>query len=409
MQQYDLVIIGGGLVGGSLASALGGIGLRIALVEAIPPAVRAEPSYDERVIALAWGSRLILDGIGLWPKVAPEAVAIERVHISDRGHFGFARLDRRDAGVDALGYVTPARLLAQAIEAALARAAGVEVLAPAKVLGLRTDDQGADLEVVEEGASRLLRARLVVAADGGDSAVRRRLGIPVRERAYGQDAVITTVTAERPLPGVAFERFTDSGPLALLPLSAGRYSVVWTAREADTAGLLSLSDNDFCERLQARFGWRVGRLTRPARRLAYPLKLLLAEESVRSRLVLIGNAAHTLHPVAGQGLNLGLRDVAALAEVIADAARTAADPGADRVLAEYRRLRGRDQAEVARATDALAWLFVNPWLPVRLARDLGMLGLDLAPGARTLVARRFMGLGGGRSRLLRGLSLGGQP
>jgi 2-octaprenyl-6-methoxyphenol hydroxylase len=409
MQQYDLVIIGGGLVGGSLACALGGIGLRIALVEAVAPAVRAEPSYDERVIALAWGSRLILDGIGLWPEVAAEAVAIERVHVSDRGHFGFARLDRRDAGVDALGYVTPARLLAQAIEAALARAGGAEVLAPAKVLGLRTDDHGADLEVVEDGASRLLRARLVVAADGGDSAVRRRLGIPVREREYRQDAVITTVTAERPQAGVAFERFTDSGPLALLPLSEGRYSVVWTAREADTAGLLSLSDRDFCERLQARFGWRVGRFMRPARRLAYPLKLLLAEESVRSRLVLIGNAAHTLHPVAGQGLNLGLRDVAALAEVIAEAARTAADPGADGVLAEYRRLRGRDQVEVARATDALAWLFVNPWLPVRLARDLGMLGLDLVPGARRLLARRFMGLGGGRSRLLRGLSLGGQP
>lgn len=409
MQQYDLVIIGGGLVGGSLASALGGQGLRIALVEAVAPAVRAEPSYDERVIALAWGSRLILEGIGLWPQIAPEAVAIERVHVSDRGHFGFARLDRRDAGVEALGYVTPARLLAQAIDASLGRASGVDLLAPAKVLGLRVDALGADLEVAADGGSRLLRAGLVVAADGGDSAVRRRLGIPVRERGYGQDAVITTVTAERPQPGVAFERFTDSGPLALLPLSEGRYSVVWTAWEAQTPGLLALSDPEFCERLQTRFGWRVGRLRRPARRLAYPLKLLLAEESVRPRLVLIGNAAHTLHPVAGQGLNLGLRDVAALAEVVVDAARSGADPGSESVLDGYQRLRGRDQVEVARATDALAWLFVNPWLPVRLARDLGMLGLDLVPGARTLVARRFMGLGGSRPRLVRGLPLGGRP
>jgi len=409
MQQYDLVIIGGGLVGGSLACALGGLGLRIALVEALPPAVRAEPSYDERVIALAWGSRLILDGIGLWSRISPEAVAIERIHVSDRGHFGFARIDRGDAGVEALGYVAPARLLGRAIEAGLGRSAGVDLLAPAKVLGLQVDALGADLEVVEDGASRLVRARLVVAADGGDSAVRRRLGIAVRERAYGQEAVITTVTAERPLRGVAFERFTDSGPLALLPLSEGRYSVVWTAREADTEGLLALDDRAFCERLQERFGWRVGRLTRPARRLVYPLKLLLAEESVRPRLVLIGNAAHTLHPVAGQGLNLGLRDVAALAEVVAAAAAAGADVGGGALLDDYRRLRGRDQAEVAQATDALAWLFVNPWLPVRVARDLGMLGLDLAPGARALLARRFMGLVGSRPRLARGLSLGDRP
>ncbi|MCU0835883.1 MAG: 2-octaprenyl-6-methoxyphenyl hydroxylase [Chromatiaceae bacterium] len=409
MHQYDLVIIGGGLVGGSLACALGGLGLRLCVVEALPRSVRAEPSYDERVIALAWGSRLILEGIGLWPAIAPEAVAIERVHVSDRGHFGFARLDCGDAGLEALGYVTPARLLGHAIEHALERAEGVEVLAPAKVLGLRVDDLGAELEVVENGASRLLRARLVVAADGGDSAVRRRLDIPVRERGYGQDALITTITAERPRPGVAFERFTDSGPLALLPLSKGRYSVVWTAREAETAGLLPLSDREFCERLQARFGWRVGRLTHPARRLAYPLKLLLAEDSIRPRLVLIGNAAHTLHPVAGQGLNLGLRDVAALAEVVADAARVGADPGTDAVLDGYRRLRGRDQSEVAWTTDALAWLFVNPWLPVRFARDLGMLGLDLMPAARRLVARRFMGLGNSRPRLVRGLALGGKP
>jgi 2-octaprenyl-6-methoxyphenol hydroxylase len=244
-----------------------------------------------------------------------------------------------------------------------------------------------------------------VAADGGDSGIRKDLGIAVRERSYGHDALITTVTPESSRPGVAFERFTETGPLAFLPMSEGRYSVVWTAREDETPELLGLSDEDFLARLQQRFGYRMGRLGRIGRRLSYPLKLMLARESVRPRLVLIGNAAHTLHPVAGQGFNLGLRDVAALAEVLADAGREGADPGGGQTLGTYRRLRGRDQHLVAAATDALARLFVNPLLPVRLARDLGMLGLDLTPGLRHLVARRFMGVGGRLPRLARGLSL----
>ena len=406
MNEYDLVIIGGGLVGGSLACALAGTGLRLCVVEAVPPRSEVQPSYDERVIALSWGSRRIFEGIGLWVTIAADAEPIRQVHVSDQSGFGFTRLDHREEGVVALGYVAPARRLGRAIQGGLA---GVELLCPARLLGVRVQRERVALEVTVGSASRLLETRLLVAADGGDSSVRKRLGMAVREHEYGHDALITTVTPERPRPGVAFERFTATGPLALLPMTQGHYSVIWTAREGEAARLRDLPDREFLTELQGRFGYRLGRFVRPGRRLTYPLKLVLAREPVGRRLVLIGNAAHTLHPVAGQGFNLGLREVAALAEVLTQAARAGDDPGGAGTLAAYRRLCGWDRTMVVTATDTLARMFVNPWLPVRWARSLGLLGLDLAPGLRHLVARRLMGLGGmNQPRLARGLPLEGK-
>jgi len=400
MEQYDLVIIGGGMVGGSLACALAGTGLRLCVVEAVPLDADDQPSYDERVIALSFGSRRIFEGIGLWPAIADGAEAIRHIHVSDRGRFGFTRLDHRDEGVDALGYVVPARRLGQAIREGLA---ATPMLCPAQLLGLRVQSDGVDLEVGVGGTSHLIATRLLVAADGGDSSIRKRLGIAAREQSYRHDALITTVTPERPRPGVAFERFTENGPLAMLPMTEGRYSVVWTTREEATAGMLRLGDQDFLARLQDSFGHRMGRLRNPGRRLAYPLKLMVTREPVRRRLVLIGNAAHRLHPVAAQGFNLGLRDVAALAQVLVEAAQGGTDPGAEQTLDAYRRLRGRDQRLAATATDVLARVFSNPAAPVGLARNLVMLGLDLSPWPRHLLARHFMGLGGRLPRLARGL------
>jgi 2-octaprenyl-6-methoxyphenol hydroxylase len=417
--DYDLVIVGGGLVGGSLACALSACGLRVCSVEAVAADAADQPSYDERVIALSWGSRRILEGIGLWRHIASGSQAIHQIHVSERGGFGFAHLDRAEHGVEALGYVAPARLLGGAIRAALSAGAGtgdgtgggrVVHLCPARLTGVRVTADGVHIDVGVDGAALALRAGLLVAADGGDSSVRRHLGLAADERPYGQEAIIATVTPDRPQSHTAFERFTDTGPLAMLPMTEGRYSVVWTAREADTQGLLGLSDADFLARLQERFGYRLGGLRRLGQRVAYPLRQVLVRRPVSERLVLIGNAAHTLHPVAGQGFNLGLRDVAALAEVLADAGRTGADPGGQGVLDAYARLRGRDHADAAWVTDALARLFVNPWGPLRMARDLGLVGLDLIPRARRALGRRFMGVGmvtGGRlTRLSRGLPLG---
>jgi 2-octaprenyl-6-methoxyphenol hydroxylase len=411
--QFDLVIVGGGLIGGSLACALADTGLRVAVIEAVAADAAVQPSYDERVIALSLGSRRILGAMGLWDGIAPEAEPILRVHIAERGGCGTARLDHAELGVEALGYVAGARAMGAAIRAALAAAPRVEWLCPARVTGQRLHADRVDLEVQCNGETRGLSTRLLVAADGGDSLIRRDQGIAVDERSYGQQAIITTVTPDRPRTGWAFERFTDTGPLALLPMTGGRYSVVWTCRDTETAALLGLSDAAFLARLQGRFGFRLGRLGQAAPRRAYPLKLLLTRETIRPRLVLIGNAAHTLHPVAGQGFNLGLRDVAALAEVLvpvdASAGERGFDPGASTVLDAYRVWRGHDQQHTAALTDTLARLFVNPWLPLRLGRNLGLLGLDLLPPARRTVARHFMGTGGRAPRLARGLPLGRTP
>ena len=403
MVDFDLIIIGGGLVGGSLACALRDTGLRIAVVEAVAAEAPNQPSYDERVIALSLGSQRIFTGMGLWDQIAPHAEPILKVHVSDRGRCGFAHLDHAEERVESLGYVTPARAMGAAIGACLEDAQGIELLRPARLIGLRHQGDHVDVEVASGGHSRLLQARLLVAADGGESAVRRRLGLKVRERDYGHHAIISTVTPERPDSGTAFERFTDSGPLALLPMTEGRWSVVWTARDDQRDAIMALDDDAFLAMLQQRFGHRLGRLTRPGRRFAYPLRLVLARELTRPRTLLIGNAAHTLHPVAGQGFNLGLRDVAELADLVVEADNTGADIGGRSVLAGYRRRRGPDQAAVATATDALARLFINPWAPIRISRDIGMLGLDLIPGARHLLARRFMGIDGRLPRLARGL------
>jgi 2-octaprenyl-6-methoxyphenol hydroxylase len=405
MHEYDLVIIGGGLVGGSLACALSGCGLRIAVVEAVPASAESQPSYDERVIALSWGSRRIFEAIGLWSDIAPEAEPIRQVHVSDRGGFGFTRLDLDDAGVEALGYVAPARVMGGAIRAALQRAPDVEMLCPAELLDHRVEQDRVDLEVQGESERLRLRAALLVAADGGDSSVRQRLNLKARDERYDQDALITTVSPDRPRKGVAFERFTDTGPLALLPMTGGRYSVVWTCHRDETSELLALSDEAFLARLQARFGYRLGLFRQAAARRAYPLKLVLTHNPAQPRVVLIGNAAHTLHPVAGQGFNLGLRDVAALAEVVARSARAGADLGGPAALSDYRAWRGADQPSTARLTDLLARVFVNPWPPLRLARSVAMLGLDLIPPARHRVVQRFMGTGGRLPRLACGVPL----
>ncbi|SDW90798.1 2-octaprenyl-6-methoxyphenyl hydroxylase [Thiocapsa roseopersicina] len=405
MHEYDLVIIGGGLVGGSLACALSGCGLRIAVVEAVPAAAEHQPSYDERVIALSWGSRRILEAIGVWPEIAPDAEPIRQVHVSDRGHCGFTRLGPDDAGVEALGYVASARVMGAAIRTALALSPDVELLCPARLSEHRVVADRVELEV-QHGDERLrLTTPLLVAADGGDSAVRRKLDLETRDERYEQDAVITTVSPDRPRTGVAFERFTDTGPLALLPMTGGRYSVVWTCRRDETSVLLALSDEAFLARLQERFGYRLGRFLQVGPRRAYPLKLVLTRNPVQPRVVLIGNAAHTLHPVAGQGFNLGLRDVAALAEVIAQSVRAGADLGGPAALSDYRDWRGSDQPSTARLTDLLARVFVNPWSPLRLARNAAMLGLDLIPPARHRVAQRFMGVGGRLPRLACGVPL----
>ena len=405
MAGYDVIIAGGGMVGACLAHALARDGLRAAVVEPFPLDSASQPSYDDRAIALAYGTRCILEGLGVWDGLGPAAEPIREVHVSDRGHFGFTRLDARDEEVEALGYVVTGRDLGHALLGPLAVAGGgADLVCPARVqdFAIGPDEVRVAVEpvpgAVSDGAAsmpRTLTAGLLVAADGGRSAIRARLGVPQREHAYRHHAVIANVTPALPHRGVAYERFTDTGPLALLPMTDDRCGLVWTVRDDDLADVLALDDRRFLARLQERFGFRLGRFTAVGRRSHYPLELRLARTQVLERVAIIGNAAHTVHPIAGQGFNLGIRDVAALAGVLADAHRDGRDLGSLDVLERYAAARRSDHRAVVLATDALARLFASPIAPLQLARNLGMVALDALPPLKRALARAAMGLSAG--------------
>lgn len=400
----DVIIAGGGLVGASLATALAGQGLRVIVIEAMPYGSGDHPGFDDRVIALAYGSMRILDGLGLWRQLAPGATPIRRIHISDRGHFGAARLTAREEGVPALGYVVAARAMGAVLEGVLG-AGDVRILAPALVVTVAPVEDAVEVTVESGGEELRLRAALLVAADGGESTVRAAVGIGTRTRDYGQSAVIANVLADRPHQDRAFERFTDTGPLALLPMTDNRYSMVWTVAHRQVEDILALSDAGFLAALQERFGMRAGRFVRSGSRTVYPLRLIRAREQVAARAVVIGNAAHTLHPVAGQGFNLGLRDAAALAEALVDARRGSVDLGSPEVLRAYARWRRVDQNRATLLTDGLVRLFSRPFTPLALARTMGLVTLDLVPALKHGLARTTMGLVGRQPRLARGQPL----
>lgn len=403
---HDVIIVGGGLVGASLACALSGQGLRIATVEAATFKRRSESSYDDRSLSLAYGSRRIFESLGVWSRVAETATPIHSIEISQRGHFGRARLDRKDHGVPALGYVIEARVLGDAILSQLELLEDVESLCPARMEGLTIDEKAASVTVVEEGGrSRALRGRLVVGADGARSKVREILGIAARTREYRQSAIIANVTPTAAHENRAFERFCDTGPMALLPLPRERCGLVWTAWQEDVDGILAWNDEEFLARLQERFGHPLGRFTRVGKRAAFPLQLVLSSEDPRPRAVIIGNAAHSLHPVAGQGFNVGLRDVAALAEVLVDAHRDGQDLGDELMLERYARWRRRDRRGTTLLTDGLVRMFSNDLRPLAVLRGAGLIGLDLLPAARRALTRRTMGLAGKLPRLARGVPL----
>ena len=404
--DYDILIIGGGMVGASLAIALKTLPLRVGLIEAVEFESNTQPSYDDRTVALAYGSKRIFETLGVWARLeARGATAIHRIHISDRGHFGFARLAAADAGVEALGWVVENRALGQALKGALADCGDLDFICPAVMERVEFASEHATVTVRRGARTDTLTARLVVAADGGRSGLRDQAGIAVKRSDYGQTALVTNVTTEQPHANVAYERFTASGPLAFLPMSEGRCAVVWSLPPDEVEPLLALDDAQFLAALQDRFGTRLGRLRRVGRRAAYPLAYTEVSEQVRPRLVLIGNAAHTVHPVAGQGFNLGLRDVAVLAEELSATQRAGDDPGALVVLQRYAERRRRDVATISTFTNSLVRIFSNDFGPLAHTRSLGLVAVDLIPPAKRALLRLSMGLAGRLPRLARGLPL----
>ena len=317
MRDVDIVIVGGGMVGASLALALADTGFAVTMIEGIAPGAGTQPSFDDRTTALGNASRRIFEGLGVWHDIAPQAAPIQTIHVSDAGRFGFARLKASEQGIDAFGYVVTNRVIGAALWAKLAAARGITVRAPARAENIEISPEGVRLTIVDaRGAKEEIRARLSVAADGAHSSVRAAAGIDATVEDYAQIAIAANLSCDRPHDGTAYERFTPSGPLALLPLYDGSYGVVWSASPEEASRLLALDDAAFLSELQSRFGWRAGRFTRVGARASYPLKLTRAASTTSTRAVLIGNAAQALHPVAGQGFNLGLRDAAMLAEVL---------------------------------------------------------------------------------------------
>lgn len=394
------------MVGASLACALGNSELTIAVIEAIPPGEPGQPSYDDRTVALAYSSRYIFEGIGVWQSIAQRsACPIKHIHISDRGHFGFTRLHAEDMRLDALGYVVETRALGAALYEAMSALDNVTLICPASVNDIVIAKNAVTLSISHDGKNSTLKARLAVAADGGDSALRRAVGIGATKHKYDQSAVVANVTPGRDHGNVAYERFTSTGPLALLPMPGNRCSVVWSTPSDKVEAMLGWDDETYLAQLQTCFGDRLGRFSHVGKRVAYPLELTRVRNSVVERVVLVGNAAHTVHPVAGQGFNLGLRDVATLAQVIVDARRAGKDFGLLGVLTPYDKWRQRDNKRVASFTDGLIRIFTNENLPLTLARNLGLSFVNLFPGIKRTFIKRTSGLNGRLPRLARGLPL----
>lgn len=396
-QEFDVVIVGAGMVGASLAIALQNTALKVAVIESQDFSTDQQPSYDDRGIALSYGSQRIFESLGLWSELAPLATPIQHIHISDRGYFGVTRLSASEENVPALGQVLLAKKLGQTLNQRLQACANLTIFSPLQVTQILQSE-----DAVEVGLSNSLslRAKLLVGADGQHSTVRQLLKLNTWQQDYQQTAITANVTPEKPHQHRAYERFTDSGPLALLPMSDNRCSLIWTVKTGDEQLLLALSDVDFLAALQQRFGYRLGHFLRVGKRHHYSLGLMQTDSPIQQRVVLIGNAAHSLHPIAGQGFNLGLSDVAVLTEVLS---AHAAECGHASTLQQYKIWQEANQHKVIQATDVLVTLFSNANPLLGHGRSTALALLDCLPPLKSLLARHSMGLAGKQSRLSRGL------
>ena len=406
--EYDIVIAGGGMIGTSLALALAPLKLRIAVVEAVARGAAQQPSFDDRSTALSRSSQRMFEAMALWPDIVAASTPIKSIHVSDKGRFGFSHIDAAQQKVEALGYVVINRVLGQVLQDALTKVDGLDLICPGTITAVATADNQVDVVVEEKNKSRSLSCDLLVAADGANSAVRDMIGISAARVDYEQWAVIGNVLPEKAPDNRAFERFTESGAVAMLPVADNRAGFVWMLSPECAKEMLSLTDDEFTRQLQETFGYRLGKFSKVGKRAAYPLALTKANGLIARRSVIVGNASHGLHPVAAQGFNLGMRDVAALCDCIADARDESSesfDCGNTAILENYAEWRRDDQGKVVRFTDGIVRLFGDTRAPVRTLRNLGMLAFDMIPGVRKAFAKHTMGLAGRLPRLSRGLPL----
>ncbi len=397
--RVELVVVGGGLAGTTLALAAAGAGIATALIDRERPETLLDAPYDGRSTALAWGSHEVFRALGVWPEIEQAAEPIREIRVADGGSRLYLHYDHRLVGDHPLGFIVENRVLRRAL---LARAAALPCLTHVAPMAVeRVDyDAGAARATLADGS--VIRAALVAAADGKNSALRAAAAIRTIAWSYPQSAIVCTVRHAKPHRGVAVEHFLPAGPFAILPMTGGRSSIVWTERRELVPDLLAASAAAFHAELARRFGDHLGALEVEGPRWSYPLSFLFATRTTAPRLALIGEAAHLIHPIAGQGFNLGIRDIAALAEAIVDARRLGLDIGAASVLRRYAGARQLDAALLGAVTDGLNRLFSNEVAPVRLARDLGLAAVERTAPLKRLFMRHAMGTYGTLPRLARG-------
>ena len=397
--RVELIVVGGGLVGLTLAIACAEAGIEVAIIDREDPATMLAEPFDGRTTAIAHGSQQVLAGIGLWPLVADAAEPILEIRVADGGSPLFLHYDHHAVGDHPLGYIVENRVLRRALMTRAAQLATLRHLAPLAVERVEREASGATAYLAD--GSRL-RGELVAACDGRGSPLRRAAGIKTVEWSYPQTSIVCTVQHEMPHRGVAVEHFLPAGPFAILPMTGNRSSIVWTERADLAPRLLALDAASFAVELGRRFGDFLGALEVVGPRFSYALSLLHAERYAAPRLALVGDAAHVIHPIAGQGLNLGIRDVAALAELVVDSRRLGLDIADATALARYERWRRFDNLMLAAVTDALNRLFSNSVPPVKLARDVGLAVVDRLPPLKRFLMRHAMGVVGELPRLVRG-------
>jgi len=402
--RYDVIIVGGGLVGASLACAVAPLGLRLALIEAVAFRAASQPSYDDRTLALSASSCRILESIGVWPALQQSATAIREIHVRELDRPGHVVMDPADLGLDRFGHVVEARAFGAAMAAALPRVEHLDFLCPASVEAIEVGDDSVVVAYRDADRTARIEGTLLVGADGAQSFVRDALGIETERHDYGQTAVICNMTPQEHHRGRAFELFTPTGPFAVMPHVEGRCGLIWCVESAQAQGMLDLSDTEFLQRAQARFGDHLGAFLKIGKRSSYPLRLVRARRDIVPRAVILGNAAHAIHPIGAQGFNLGLRDVAVLAEVLADAVRrgTSGAIGDLEVLRRYSQWRAPDQQGTIAYSDGLARMFSNPSPVAAAARTAGLLAHAFIPPLRRQLAVRVMGFRGRTPRLALG-------
>ncbi len=386
----NVIIVGGGMAGATLALAISSLSqgkLSVSLVEASLPEGK-HPGFDARAIALAYGTCQYLSKIGIWPAFADCVTPITHVHVSDRGHAGFVNIEAKDYHIPSLGNVIELHEAGSRLFSLLRKAPGVTLHCPAKVENVHRSQEHVTV-TLDNGEE--ITGELLIGADGSHSAIGKACNMQWDEDDYGQVAIIANVKTSIDPKGQAFERFTEFGPLALLPMSQGRSSLVWCHHQEDTDAINEWNDEVFTQKLQQAFGWRLGKILLAGKRNCYPLVLRKVVNPISHRMVLVGNAAQTLHPIAGQGFNLGIRDVMQLAETVVSAHINNRDIGEYSLLNQYQQIRAADREKTITMTDGLVRIFANRCLPLIVGRNLGLMAMEMLPPVRDILARQTLG------------------